>query len=871
MGMANSAQSFQRLVESVIGDMENCFVYLDDILVFTDTEEEHVKVLDELFKRLEKAGLTLALKKCQFGSAAVDYLGYTVSQEGLTPIKKKIEALDKFPPPQKQKDLLAFLGALNYYRASLPRLSAEESCDPQSPKSRSPAAVLDPLYKLATCKLNKNKNEFKNIWEGNEIVRNAFQDAKTLLNKAVTLNFPIPNAPLALSTDASKYCLGASLDQWVNGAWRPLGLWSKSLKPEQQRYSTFRRELLAIKYAVRHFIDEINGRTFCIYTDHKPLVGSWKNQNLQQHDTVALNAINEVAQWTSDVRYKPGKDLLVPDLLSRPFHSDVGTAYLPPEEPEYVPPELTMAALEEVALNVVSPSKIAEAQQECQDVKNHKLGHKPSNAVMDTVNVSGQLLYCEVSQKNNPRPLLHKDQRSLVLNLLHHQDHPSAAETLRRVSKEYYWPCLKKDVEAFVRTCHPCQLAKQSPTVNPGTGKFPVPDQRFSAIHLDVVGPLPESEGMKYLLTTFCRTSRWFEAFPMASASSQECVKAFMKHISRFGVPRLAISDNGNSFVANLYQDIMKTFNIEVKFTPAYHAATNGAIERRHQTIKNALKASLVDMGNNHGDKWMRALPWVLLGKRVAYQPDLDSSASMLVFGKSVDIPGQVLGHPGPPLNNLQTRALLEEMYKLEANPAIETSSKTTYNDISFTDNTTHVYIKKEDPRGLSPRFEGPYEILSRPSRSQVEVRLGSYVNGEVRKATYHWSSCKPAYNREGFTAGERPKLGRKARPDPTNDSPQLTVMADDQVPKDAENKQPVEMRAIPRVSNHETSNSECSDRPSSVERGKIQTSRQPHPDYLAKGDVITREMFDKWTPDLLNLPNRPVRSTRNPNPNYVD
>ena len=104
MGMANSAQSFQRLVESVIGDMENCFVYLDDILVFTETEDEHVKVLDELFSRLEKAGLTLALKKCQFGTDTVDYLGYTVSEKGLTPIKKKIEALDKFPPPQKQKD-----------------------------------------------------------------------------------------------------------------------------------------------------------------------------------------------------------------------------------------------------------------------------------------------------------------------------------------------------------------------------------------------------------------------------------------------------------------------------------------------------------------------------------------------------------------------------------------------------------------------------------------------------------------------------------------------------------------------------------------------------------------------------------------------
>ena len=108
----------------------------------------------------------------------------------------------------------------------------------------------------------------------------------------------------------------------------------------------------------------------------------------------------------------------------------------------------------------------------------------------------------------------------------------------------------------------------------------------------------------------------------------------------------------------------MDKFNVKVQFTPAYHAATNGAIEKRHQTIKNSLKASLVDMGNEHGDKWMSALPWVMLGKRIAVQPDLNISAAQLVFGRSLSVPGSLLGHPGAPLTNLQTRGLLEELYK---------------------------------------------------------------------------------------------------------------------------------------------------------------------------------------------------------------
>ena len=203
----------------------------------------------------------------------------------------------------------------------------------------------------------------------------------------------------------------------------------------------------------------------------------------------------------------------------------------------------------------------------------------------------------------------------------------------------------------------------------------------------------------------------------MAEATASECCKAFLEWTSRFGVPKTAISDNGNSFVANLYKDIMRTFNIEVRFTPAYHAATNGAIEKRHQTIKNALKASLIDMGNTHGNKWRRALPWVLLGKRSAFQPDLDTSASILAFGRSPLLPGQLLGEAGPPLDAERTKDLLEGLYQLENRPTLPTSTKITEKDISKTENATHVYVKVDEPSGLSPQFEGPYRITSRLSR----------------------------------------------------------------------------------------------------------------------------------------------------------
>ena len=151
--------------------------------------------------------------------------------------------------------------------------------------------------------------------------------------------------------------------------------------------------------------------------------------------------------------------------MSRPFKS--GSAYdVHPDSMEapveYVPPAATLAALEEVCLNVVSPQQISKDQESCPEVANHKKGLMPKGVKMAEIEISGAKIYCEISNPLNPRPLLPESQRSLVVNLMHHQDHPSARETIRRVSAEYYWPCLKKNVEAFVRFRLFCTLCKYS-------------------------------------------------------------------------------------------------------------------------------------------------------------------------------------------------------------------------------------------------------------------------------------------------------------------------------------------------------------------------------------------------------------------------
>ena len=143
------------------------------------------------------------------------------------------------------------------------------------------------------------------------------------------------------------------------------------------------------------------------------------------------------------------------------------------------------------------------------------------------------------------------------------------------------------------------------------------------------------------------------------------------------------------------------------------------------------------------------------------------------------------MGDPGPPLTSLEIKSLLEQLYKMSAQPALPTSSVPNPLDVSVTDAASHVYVKIENPKGLSRRYEGPFEIISRPSRSQVEVRIGSYASGVPRLQTYNWESCKIAHLRADAKSASRPNLGRKPKTpfvekQSSTDATDLVNIADD-------------------------------------------------------------------------------------------
>lgn len=416
-GLRNAPMSFQKFINEVLEDIPNCYAYLDDILLFSDTEDSHLDLVEKVFRRLAEYGLAIALPKCKFQAAEVDFLGYKVNNTGVSPLSYKLDSIKAFPQPQTQKQLLRFLGMLNFYRKTLPNIKKGD-------KLVTPADILQKLYTAATIKMPKQK--FNSYWIENDL-NQSFEDAKELLTKCVTLTFPDPKNPLALSCDASDKAIGGVLEELQGGQWRPLGFWSRFLSPSQRNWSIFRRELLSIQKSIRHFLPDIYGRDLTVFTDHKSILSAITAPALQQNDPVASRQLLEISNFTHDIRFKPGKYNLTADQMSRPIGVPPGNAYVPD----------SIASLKQIITEEISPFKIVQEQQKCPELQAYSLGKHSPHVKLQPVKFKGHDVMCDVTTER-PRPYIPASLCTYVLKSCHNLDHCGQAEAKTRAKKYYF-------------------------------------------------------------------------------------------------------------------------------------------------------------------------------------------------------------------------------------------------------------------------------------------------------------------------------------------------------------------------------------------------------------------------------------------------
>lgn len=702
-GLKGAAQTFQRLMDSVLRDMPFLFVYLDDILVASSSQEEHVLHLRRLFERLTEHGLIINPAKCQFGLTEIEFLGHRVSKAGAVPLPAKVEAVSVFPRPVSVKSLQEFLGMVNFYNRFIPRA----------------AHIMHPLYGALK---SKNKNQAIDWTPDREW---AFHKAKRALAAAALLAHPNPSAPVALTTDASDYAVGAVCEQWVDGAWQPLAFFSKKLREPERKYSAFDKELLALFLATRHFRFFLEGRDFIAFVDHKPLTFAmakvsepWSARQQRQ-----LSAISE---FTTDIRHVAGKSNAVADCLSR---APVATVHLGIDYAEMAADQRTDA--------------------EVQSLRSSESGLR----LEDVVFLDGTTLLCDVSI-GAQRPVVPAVWRRRVFDAVHSLSHPGVKASVKLVAAKFVWPGLKKDVKLWAASCVPCQRAKVQRHTKAPLGPFLIPGRRFEHVHVDLVGPLPPSRGCTYILTMVDRTTRWPEAVPLSSTTSAEVARAFLQSwVSRFGVPLDLTSDRGPQFTSELWSSVAGSLGVAVHRTTAYNPKANGLCERFHRSLKAALRASLKD------SSWVDRLPWVLLGLRSAPKEDLQASSAQLVLGQSVRVPGEFLAGLPDACQTQAGRSAWREEVKVFSPVAVHHCLPQSYVPRNLM-SAEYVFIRHDAHRSpLQAPYDGPFRVLQAGPRF-FRVMLGA--NEEMVSV----DRLKPAHMlRDEVEVAQPARRGRPPKP----------------------------------------------------------------------------------------------------------
>ena len=602
----------------------------------------------------------------------------------MAPIPEKVEAIIKYPTPKTIKELMTFNGMVNYYHRFVPHL----------------AEVMGPLYDALQGKPKKLQ------WSPQ--LAEAFKKTKHSLADATILSYPMKNSPLTLTTDASDIAIGGVLEQKLPNGSQPIAFFSRKLSPTEKGYCTLDKELLALHRAIRHFHHLLDERHFVARTDHLPLVHAFVAKKDSWSPRVRRQ-LSEISEYQCTMEYIKGSNNKIADALSR-----------------YVAPLVQLG---------IDYTQIEDAQSLDTEIEETK-SSSPS-LTWQYFRFGDHNILCDVST-GRPRPYIPATLRKSVFDISHSISHPSAKTTSNLIASKYIWKSMRKDIKKWSRECERCQQFKVTNHVESGIQPYDTPTSRFAHIHMDIVGPLPPSNGYRYLLTAIDRATRWTEAYPIRAQTAESCLKGVLNWISHYGLPESIITDRGTNFTSTIWQDVSKHLGIKLQHITAYNPEANGIIERYHRTLKTALASSSIV-----GD-WSNKLPWVLLSLRATPHAALGASPAEAVYGKCLRLPSDVLPTPDPG-SSPSAVSKITESFMPPRQTYVETIRKIRVPPALA--NSPFVYERIDSHRTpLSPCYSGPFPVINRKEKAFL-------INKNSHELWVSIDRLKPAYIAEELTA----------------------------------------------------------------------------------------------------------------------
>jgi hypothetical protein len=706
-GLTNAPATFQALINDTLREYLDDFVvaYLDDILIYTRTNlQDHIKQVKKVMHKLQEKGLQIKLSKCEFHQTEVNFLGSIISKKGIKMDPKKVKSIQDWPTPRSVKEVQSFLGLANFYRRFIKGFSG----------------IARPLTDLT-------KKESTFTWINEHAA--AFEDLKTRFTTPPILQYFDPEKEITLETDASDKAIGATISQPDDqGKRRPIAFHSRKLTGPELNYDIHDKELLAIVDAFQEWRVYLEGSKFpvTVITDHKNLVTFTTTKKLNRRQ---VRWAETLASHNFKIHYRKGTENTVADALSR--RPDY-TQKTPEETREAIlrrHPEGHLEYNKTQEINTTFTQEtdsriqlIQEAYEQDSMAQTILSNQRPRNDQDDNISIQDGLIlwrglvYIPVRLRERISQEIHEEPTS---------GHQGIERTIERITRNYYFPGLRKTVEKIIQECDICKRSKHERHASYGKmTHIQTPDKPWKSISFDWITKLPRShEPMSrteydsiWVITDRLTKYAYFLPY-RESSTAEELGYMYLRHvISNHGHPETIITDRATIVTSKFWQTLMNNLGTKHKMTTAYHPQTNGQTERMNQVIEQYLRCYL----NYQQDNWTELLPLA----QYAYNSSKNSVTGYSPFFANYGYEPQIRKEIQSESWSQKARVKAENLQKLH---------KQLSNDIDFICQKTQEYYNQR--RKDAPHFkEGDSVYIlrrniktKRPSDKLDHTKIGPF------------------------------------------------------------------------------------------------------------------------------------------------
>ena len=704
-GLTNAPASFMDLMHRTFKHYLDKFVviFIDDILVYSKSKEEHAIHLRMVLQTLKEHQLYAKFSKCEFWLPEVKFLGHKISGDGIQVDPDKIDTVLQWKQPETPTEVRSFLGLAGYYRRFVQDFSR----------------IAKPLNVLTQ----------KNVkFEWNSKCEESFQELKKRLTTAPILTLPEGTEDFVIYTDASHEGYGCVLMQ----RGKVIAYASRRLKVHEQNYPTHDLELGAIVFALAKWRHYLYGTTFEIFTDHKSLKYLFTQKELNMRQRRWMEFLED---YDCKISYHPGKANVVADALSRKKE----VAQVAPLSTKEIVKVKTHARCAGLLIQSDLYQQIKESQLKDSEYQELKNGSEQDKAKLRTDD-QGVIWF-------EKRIWIPADLKEKILEEGHktpYTVHPGGTKMYLNLKENFWWNGMKKDVAEYVQKCLTCQLVKAEHQRPAGLLQpLPIPCWKWDQITMDFVTGLPKTRGFDSIWVIVDRLTKSAHFLPVKTQYNVETLAELYKGeiIRLHGIPVSIVSDRDPKFTSRLWRQLQKCLGTKLNFSTASHPQTDGQSERTIGFLEDLLRSCALDFPGN----WDKHLPLVEFAYNNSYQATIKMAPYEALYGRKCRSPinwdleeregvttdqNQII-NPEVIQDAIDKVQIIKQRIKA-AQDRQKSYADNRRKDLEFRVND-QVFLKVSPRKGirrigkggkLTPRYIGPFEITRRIGEVAYELQL---------------------------------------------------------------------------------------------------------------------------------------------------